>query len=113
MLQRYKIISNYRQIAKIMLFCVNSSYLFKYSRQNSFLVCLFLKKLPKSFGGFKKSITFATALRFLWELKADKQEHSSVGSERFSHIEEVLGSSPNVPTKVGLHYEGRLFFSTY
>ncbi len=28
-----------------------------------------------------------------------KQEHSSVGLERFSHIEEVLGSSPNVPTK--------------
>ena len=28
-----------------------------------------------------------------------EQEHSSVGLERFSHIEEVLGSSPNVPTK--------------
>ena len=27
------------------------------------------------------------------------QEHSSVGLERFSHIEEVIGSSPIVPTK--------------
>lgn len=44
---------------------------------------------------------------------AAKQERSSVGSERFSHIEEVIGSSPIVPTPTqGGHSETdvRIFF---
>ena len=51
-----------------------------------------VKKRRKKFGGSQKCSTFAS-------LKA--QEHSSVGLERFSHIEEVIGSSPIVPTKRG------------
>ena len=49
----------------------------------------FLKKTAESFGESKKCITFAHDFG---------QGRSSAGLERFSHIEEVIGSSPIVPT---------------
>ena len=48
----------------------------------------------------KKCEYFLVIVRKVLPLqRKTRKEHSSVGLERFSHIEEVIGSSPIVPTE--------------
>ena len=63
-------------------------------------ILLDLKITPFYLAVCEKSRTFALA----------KREHSSVGSEHLPYKQRVIGSTPIVPTKKGLHFWSPFFF---